>query len=104
MAKAGGQKGNTNASSKNPRIWADAINKALCQSQEGKPQKLRALAEKIIEKGLEGDMQAIKEIGDRVDGKALASIEVKGDISLSDMTVEALNVRLQELRDAASED
>jgi hypothetical protein len=99
---AGAPKGNTNAVKSRP--WADAINKALCQSRDGKPAKLRALAEKLVDQALEGDMTAMKEMGDRVDGKALASIEVKGDISLSDMTVEALNVRLQELRDAASED
>lgn len=36
-------------------------------AEDGK--KLRALAEKIIDKALEGDVAALKEIGDRMDGK-----------------------------------
>ena len=93
----GGQAGNNNAG-KN-RIWADAINKVLCQANEGeKHANLRKLAEKIIEKALDGDMVAMKEIGDRVDGKALASIEVSGHMSLSDMTEAALDKRLRELQ------
>lgn len=91
----GAPKGNNNGS-KN-RVWAEAINKALCQSEEGKPAKIRALAEKIIEKALEGDMQAMKEIGDRVDGKALATVEVTGALSLSDMTEAALDAKIKEL-------
>lgn len=31
--------------------------------------KLRMLAEKLVEAGLEGDVTALKEIGDRLDGK-----------------------------------
>jgi len=94
---AGAPKGNTNAASRKPRSWAEAIDKALKQSEEGKPNKLRLLADKIIEKALEGDMQAMKEIGDRVDGKALASIEVTGHVSLSEMTELALDERMREL-------
>lgn len=93
----GAPKGNTNGS-KN-RIWAEAINKVLCQSDEGKPQKLRALAEKLVDQALDGDMAAMKEIGDRVDGKALASVEVSGRMSLSDLTESALDAKLRELID-----
>jgi len=98
----GAPKGNTNGS-KN-RIWAEAINKVLCQSDEGKPQKLRRLAETLVDQALAGDMAAIKEIGDRVDGKALASVEVTGSVSLSDLTDAALDAKLKELVDASSPD
>ena len=96
MAVRGGQAGNTNSVKNRP--WAEAINKALCQAQDGKPAKLRALADKLVDKALEGDMTAMKEMGDRVDGKALASIEVSGHMSLSDMTEAALDKRLRELQ------
>lgn len=43
---------------------------------EGK--KLRAIAEKVYEMAEAGDMQAIKEIADRCDGKAAQSVEVAG--------------------------
>lgn len=56
--------GNKNATKNRP--WAEAINRALL-AEDGK--KLRALAEKLIEKALEGDVAALKEIGDRADGK-----------------------------------
>ena len=64
MAERGGQPGNKNATKNKP--WSDAINRALL-ANDG--QKLRALADKLIDKALEGDVQALKEIGDRVEGK-----------------------------------
>jgi hypothetical protein len=65
----GAPEGNKNATKNRP--WAEAINRALL-AEDGK--KLRALADKIIDKALEGDVQALKEIGDRVDGKAAQAI------------------------------
>lgn len=56
--------GNKNATKNRP--WADAVNRALL-ANDG--QKLRALADKLIDRALEGDVSALKEIGDRVDGK-----------------------------------
>ena len=91
----GAPKGNTNNLKNRP--WAEAINKALCQAQDGKPAKLRALAEKLVDKALEGDMTAMKEMGDRVDGKALASVDVSGHVRLQEMTVAAIYTRLKDL-------
>lgn len=65
----GAPEGNKNAIKNRP--WAEAINRALL-AEDGK--KLRALADKIIDKALEGDVSALKEIGDRVDGKAAQAI------------------------------
>ena len=39
-----------------------------------KGQALREIATKLIEKALDGDMAAIKEIGDRIDGKPAQEI------------------------------
>lgn len=61
--------GNKNATKNRP--WAEAINRALL-AEDGK--KLRALAERIIERALEGDVTALKEIGDRMDGKAAQAL------------------------------
>ena len=58
-------KGNTYASKEN-RIWANAIRHAVTQR---KGDKLRALAEKLIDRAGEGDISALKELGDRLDGK-----------------------------------
>lgn len=46
---------------------------------DGDKKKLRALADKLVEKALEGDVSAIKEIGDRIDGKPKQQIEHSGD-------------------------
>ena len=69
MAKGGGQPGNNNAG-KNKR-WINAIERAIAQSD---PDRLRALAEKLIMKAEDGDLQAMKELGDRLDGKPAQAI------------------------------
>src|SRR5688572_12540362 len=61
--------GNKNAVKNKP--WADAINRALL-AEDG--QKLRALAEKLIARAEEGDISALREIGDRMDGKPAMAI------------------------------
>lgn len=63
MASKGAPKGNQNAKKEN-RLWADAIRIAIVSGK-----KLRPLAEKLIAKAEEGDMAAMREIGDRLDGK-----------------------------------
>ena len=65
----GGQPGNDNASRGKP--WRAAIDRALAQ-KDGK--KLRAIADKLIDLAAEGDMAAIRELGDRLDGKAAQAI------------------------------
>lgn len=65
------------------KIWADAVRRAVMrrvENQEGKPKKIERLADKVVELGMDGDVAAIKEIGDRLDGKAVAKIE--GDVNL----------------------
>lgn len=61
--------GNQNA--KKNKLWADALNRALL-AEDGK--KLRALADKLIARAEEGDVTALKEIGDRLDGKPAQAI------------------------------
>lgn len=70
----GGQPGNKNAVKNRP--WAEALNRALL-AEDGKA--LRALADKIVEKALEGDVPALREIGDRLDGKPAQQLQLQGD-------------------------
>lgn len=74
MAEKGGQEGNNNAGKNKP--WADAIRRALL-AEDGK--ELRALAQKLIERAKEGDVTALKEIGDRTDGRPVQAIANDGD-------------------------
>lgn len=72
---AGAPKGNTN-SSKTNRLWGDTIRRVLVQ---GDGKKMRAIAEKLVEMAMAGDMAAIRELGDRIDGKAIQAIEGTGE-------------------------
>ena len=72
--KVGGQPGNTN-SSKSNRLFADTIKRMVVQS-EG--EIARKVAEALILKAQEGDISAIKEFADRVDGKSVATTELTG--------------------------
>jgi hypothetical protein len=72
---AGAPKGNTN-SNKNNRLWADTIRRAVVQSDS---KRLRKIAEALLTKAEEGDIGAIKEIGDRLDGKAQQQIVGSGE-------------------------
>jgi len=64
------------AGRKGEKHWRDALMLAVHRIREGKDQRpiLAELADKCVEMALDGDMQAIKEIGDRLDGKAPQAI------------------------------
>ena len=72
--KVGAPVGNTN-SNKNNRIWANTIRKLAIQEDY---KRIHVIAEKLFEKAAEGDLGAMKEVGDRLDGKAVAVQELTG--------------------------
>lgn len=69
MANVGGQPGNTNASKSKP-FW-HAIDRAIAQ-EDGK--RLRQAAEKLLDAAAAGEDWAIKELGDRLDGKPAQAV------------------------------
>jgi hypothetical protein len=75
--KRGAPKGNQNATA-DKRLWRATIKRAITQ---GDPEKLRKIADTLIRLALDGDIQAIKEIGDRIDGKPSQSIEQTTEIT-----------------------
>ena len=82
MAERGAQPGNKNAS-KN-KIWHEAIRRVVTQ-ENGK--LLRATAERLVTEAANGDVAALRELGDRLDGKAVQAIS--GDLDLN-LTVEVV--------------
>lgn len=69
--------GNQNASK--GKAWAGALRAALAQYEDKKAQikkgeALRKVAEVVVGKALAGDKDAVKEIGDRLDGKPAQAI------------------------------
>jgi hypothetical protein len=73
VAESGGQPGNQNAVKS--KRWYAAIDRALAKRCKGDGIKaLDELAEKLLANAEAGDMSALKELGDRLDGKAAQAI------------------------------
>ena len=66
-----------NYSSKNNRLWANTLRRAV---EQGDGEKIRRIADKLVDLAESGDIQAIKEIGDRLDGKAAQSMQIDADV------------------------
>ncbi len=74
---AGAPKGNQNAS--RGKFWRAAIERALERRTKSRGDGLKeidALAERLIQLVAAGDISAIKEFGDRIDGKAHQSMDI----------------------------
>lgn len=70
--------GNKNASQ--PRLWQAAIRRALeAKSRREGIEALDKVAEALLKKAEEGDLEAIKVLGDRLDGKAAQQQIISGD-------------------------
>lgn len=70
--------GNQNAAK--AKVWHGAIMRAL--EKRGGGDRLKALdelAEKLLDAVANGDLGAIKELGDRIDGKPKQQVEMTGD-------------------------
>jgi len=71
--------GNGNSGQRKDKLIRDALMLAVNRVQEGDPQgrkKLAIAAAAVVEKAVEGDLAAFKEIADRIDGKAPQSVDV----------------------------
>lgn len=80
MATSGAQPGNNNAKKAKP--WQAAIERAIAKRCEGlgaQKEALDELAECLLAKCGEGDISALKELGDRLDGKVAQSVHLSGE-------------------------
>ena len=77
MAGRGAPIGNDNATKSKP--WRNALDRAIKQD-DGK--RLRAAAEKLLDEAAKGEAWAVKELGDRIDGKSVQPIEGSVDATL----------------------
>ena len=71
MAERGAQVGNQNAAKS--RMFYDKLRLVLTQE----PHRLRGIAEQLVRQAEEGEPWAIKEIIDRVDGKAIQATTIE---------------------------
>ncbi len=61
--------------SKSDKIWSDAVRRAVKRVQAGtKTKRLEKLADKLVDEGIAGNVAALKEIGDRLDGKSVQAV------------------------------
>ena len=65
------QPGKTLAKNGKHREFRAALRIAVAEACEKGGTKLRALADKLVEQGLAGNVHALREIADRLDGKAI---------------------------------
>jgi hypothetical protein len=72
------------------KSWRDAIRAAVneLRKDEGsdKPKKVRALrllAQRLVIRALDGDVSALKEVGDRLDGKATQQVNVEKNVQVT---------------------
>jgi len=56
--------------------WRDALRLAVNAQGEDGRKKLRLIAEKVVDLAMAGDVTAIREIGDRMDGKPRQEADV----------------------------
>jgi len=73
------------------KTFANMLRIAISEAHQTGGNKLRAVADALVTKALTGDVPAIREIADRLDGKATQAIEHSGE----------LEVTTKEQRDAA---
>jgi hypothetical protein len=74
MAWQPGQSGNPNGAPKQAKIWKDAITRAIKRREVDDPQALEKLADKLLSAVEAGDVGAMREFGDRLDGKVAQAI------------------------------
>jgi len=91
----GAPKGSRNAAK--GKMWFDAIRKEVVQRAA-----LPDIAKAVVDAALKGELWAIQEIGNRLDGKPAQAVEVSGPdgdpIQLSDATSAELDARIAALK------
>jgi hypothetical protein len=70
--------GNRNAAK--AKVWSAAIQRALDKRVSERRAALDELADKLIDMALAGDLGALREFGDRIEGKAVAVTELQANV------------------------
>lgn len=72
-----GQSGNPSGDAAGAKIWRQALVRALKRRETGEDkQALEFLADALLDKALQGDIPALRELGDRLDGKAKETVDM----------------------------
>lgn len=80
--------GNKNSGRRQEKPFRDALRMEIAEAGEN-PKALRNIAKKLIAQAESGDMQAIKEFADRLDGKAVQQVDADVSVrSIEDLIAE----------------
>lgn len=72
-----------------PKMWADAIRRAVLRQAKGeKTKRLEQLADSLVRAGIAGDVSALREVGDRIDGRPAQTIV--GDADADPVQIERI--------------
>jgi len=71
--------GNKNSSKEN-RVWGKVVRKLAVQEDH---KRIHKVAEALFRKAEDGDISAIKELGDRIDGKSQQEITGNSDAPIT---------------------
>lgn len=77
-----------NANAAKAKRWTAQIEAAMAQMDESRSEGLKTmtrLAMKLIEKAEEGDLAALKEIGDRLEGKPKQQLDIEASVGVTMM-------------------
>jgi hypothetical protein len=74
------------------KAWRDAIRVAVNRVDSKKGKRLAQLADALVSAGLAGDVPAMKEIGDRLDGKVPQAL-VGGGPDAAPIAVQLIELR-----------
>jgi hypothetical protein len=83
-----GQSGNPGGRTRN-KPWLEALRLALHEETPDGRKRLRAIADKMVELALAGDLEAIREIGNRLDGRPRQQVEVDASVTAGE-SIEAI--------------
>lgn len=65
------------------KFWSEAVRRAVYREAEGddgkKAKRINLIADRLCKMAIDGDISAIKEIGERLDGKSPQQQIVSGD-------------------------
>jgi hypothetical protein len=100
MAFQKGKSGNPGGRGKD-KPWADALRMVGYRDNR---KRLLAIAEQCYAAAEAGEIAAMREIGDRLDGKPVQESEVTVHRSVAELTDEQIAARIAELRGAGTPD
>lgn len=86
-----GQSGNPGGRRKE-KVWRNAIERAIKRSSKEGMQVVDELADALIQAALEKDVSALKEIGDRLDGKVPQAL-IGGDEDDAPVSLQVIELR-----------